>query len=578
MSNFLFVVHDTRHDARVDAWLARHAASSDVHRERMGRRRLVIVSKDVARSVRGTEFFRGSLVSTEHRCIVFGPDGWRDAPAAVRADPGAHSGEYIAASWASGRLSVDRDVFGQPRLAHTRAAGLIAASDSLLVLASLRRAVGARVSVNEEVVLARAARSAIATQQFSTETLIDEIRYVPASRGLTQSRHLLRWELTGPLMADRIRTDRDPVELLRASASEVGSIVQTLARVDAWTTTLSLSGGLDSRVVLAGAVAADVVDDIFLYTKPSGGDPVDREIAFELMAAVGSAQKPGGGPRPPSAEDPLTLWAASLLGLYDGFGPRRRPLERTRDFGLTGIGAEIHKGNWEWRTIAALAAKAAPEGAVHDALESQLRKGAASVGAEPDRENASELVYLGYRNGIHASAGHIGVHMTGLHPVMQLDLARAGHQRRDGRFGSDQGIIDMTLLLAPPLVSERYDLPERDRSPAQAQARLAELGGPLEPIQPMRVHGDPDDVVAGPSSLAMSIARSFGFEGTIAETSVLPMFDRAIDHFRDAALRRTFEQARDDARWRADKGSADLLTSERSATRALMLHAIAAID
>lgn len=579
MSNFLFVVHDARHDSRVDAWLARYAVPADVHLEPLGRRRLVVVSKDVARSVRGSEFFRGSLVSTEHDCLVFGADGWCDAPAAVRANPGAHAGEYLAASWADGRLSIDRDVFGQPRLAHTRATGLIAASDSFLVLASLRRALGARISLNEEVMTARTARSLISAQQASPETLIDEIHYVPASRGLAQTRHLLRWELTGPLLAERIRTDREPVELLRASASDVGRIVQTLASVDGWTTTLSLSGGLDSRVVLAGAVATGVVDDIFLFTRPPGGDPVDREIALELMTAVGSALKPSVGTMAPATEEPLTLWAASLLGFYDGFGPRRGSRGRTKDFGMTGIGAEIHKGNWEWRTVAGLAQAAAPEGRVRDAVQSQLRKGAASVGASPDRANASELVYLGYRNGIHASAGHIGVHMTGLHPVMQLDLARAGHQWRDGGFvGSEQGIIDMTLLLAPPLVSERYDRIERIRTPAAAQARLAELGGPLEPTSPLAIYGDADAVVDGPSSLSLSIARSLGFEGAISADSVLPMFESALDHVDHAALRRTLEQVRGHARWLVKQGRGDLLASELTASRVLMLHALAVLD
>ncbi|MCH1883891.1 hypothetical protein [Agrococcus sp. ARC_14] len=578
MSNFLFVVHDARHDSRIDAWLRQHAAPADVHVERMGKRRLVVVSKEVAHSIRGSEFFRGSLVSTVHGCMVFGVDGWRDAPEEVRTDPGSHAGEYIAASWSDGRLTIDRDVFGQPRLAHTRVRGLIAASDSFLVLASLRRALGARITLNQEVLAARAVRDLVTSQQCSTETLSNEILYVPGSRGLGQTRHRLRFELTGPLMTDRVRTDRDPAELLRTSASNVGRIVQTLAGVEGWSTTLSLSGGLDSRVVLAGAVATDVVNDVLLYTRPAGND-VDREIALELMAAVGSGLKPAGGTMAPATEGPLTLWAASLLGFYDGFGPRNGSRGRTRDFGLTGIGAEIHKGNWDWRTIPALAQAVAAAGPARDAVEAQLLKGAASVGASAKDTNASELVYLGYRNAIHAGAGHIGVHMTGLHPVMQLDLARAAHQRLEGSFsGSEQGIVDMTLLLAPALVSERYDRAERILSPEEAQTRLRALGGPLEPMSALTVYGRAEDVVAGPSSLSLSIARGLGFEGPLSAASVLPMFDSTLDHVDDAALRAALHQLKGHARWMVEHRGGDLVTSEQSASRVLMLHALSVID
>ncbi|GAA2441087.1 hypothetical protein [Agromyces soli] len=575
MSNYVFLVHDPSASRSVNAWLDRHAAASDVVRVRLGlRRRLIIVSKDARRSTRPGRFFRGTAIAPDHNALVFGVDGWLASPDAVRSSSGDHAGEYLAAEWGAQRLELERDVFGSARLMHTAAPGIAAASDSLLVLASLRRAVGARVTANAEVLVARTAKNAVAGQQISPETILNEVSYVPAARGLSLDVRGLRWSLTGAPVADRVASDGlDYVEVVRQGAADVARTVATLAAVPGWSATLSLSGGYDSRLVLAGIVATGTNDAYRVRIVDNGpASEADVRVANSLARQFDVAPTAFGAPLPADAEDEYSHWAANLLGVYDGYGPVRTARWHARTFGLTGIGAEIHKGNWGWRPLHALADTAAPGGAVHDALSAQLAKAADSVGAVPTAGNASELYYLGYRNGIHGAAGHIGVHMTGVHPVMQLRLAQLGHlPYEDGFRGSPAGIADHGILLAPEVAAHEYDDPRRNLSPGYVDERLAALGGRIGAVDGYEVHGHPDDVVDGPSMLSLSIARELGLHGPLNADHVMARAEDALGLISDPDVRQAYVDVRDNAAWRIAKQNGSLKAAGISPARISML-------
>jgi hypothetical protein len=577
MSNYLFLVHGRHRRTQVDGWLRAHASDSDVRTVALALgRRLVIVSKDVERSIRGDEFFRGVAIASDHGAAVFGINGWTSAPGELRDSAGDHGGEYIWARWDGRHLNIRNDVFGGARLMHSVGRGWAAASDSLLSLTALRRALGERVTLNTEVLVARTALNAVAGQQISPETIINEVAYVPAGFGLDLGRQL-EWQLSGTTVNNRLWSpDHDYVDALRSSATSVARIVATLPEVSGWRTTLSLSGGLDSRLVFSAIVATgqtDMINYHSLNIRPAHAR--DYAVATALAAKHGvrpiSQGVPVGEANP---NDQLTLWAASLMGVYDGYGPGRTRRWHANTFGMTGIGAEIHKGNWEWRTLPELVDFAAPSGDARDALSAQIDKGAASVGADPTAKSASEVLYLGYRNGIHAAAGHIGVHMTTVHPVMQLALARVAHRREpaseSGFLGRPDGIRDLSVLLAPAVAAFEYEDPAWNITGEQAVMRHRELGGRLPPVEPLSIYGHPSDVVDGPSDLSISVARKLGMVGPINASTALDDAPELVAAL-PAELRGTFEKALANARWRIDKHSGDVRAAEIGPPRITML-------
>lgn len=568
MSNSVFLVHDESIKPIVDAWLDRHASASDVHRCNLGRRSLVVVSREVNRSVVGKVFFRGTLVSPEFNAMVFGVRGWLETPARLRRHAGDHEGEHIVADWNRG-LRIDRDVFGSARLMYTAMPGVAAASDSLVVLASLRRAVNAPNTPDNEVLIARTAKSGIAGQQISPETVFREIAYLPAGHGLELKQRELGWRVTGDRIADRLSKHRLSYrETVRDGATNVARTVATLAQVPGWSSMLNLSGGYDSRLVFAGIVGTGSTRDYGARIVDHGAASLaDVRVARSLAERFGVSAPEDDRPSDEGA-DQYTLWGASLIGVYDGFGPPTTARRRPRTFELTGIGAEIHKGNWGWRPLPALAEQASEDGPVRDALMAQLAKAAESLGVDAGAGNASEVYYLGYRNGIHGGAGHLGVHMTGVHPVMQLRLAQLGHLRAGTGFrGSPAGIADHTLLLSPEVATHEYDLPARNLSEAYVRDRLAALGGPVTDVTALRVYGHPDDVPDGPSSLSLSISRSIGVDGPITADAVLQRARAAIDLIDDAATRAAYEDVLANTIWRLERHGGSLIAAGISPPR-----------
>ncbi|MBP2437568.1 hypothetical protein [Microbacterium amylolyticum] len=471
---------------------------------------------------------------------------------------------HIIARW-DGGLHIDRDVFGCARLLTTEGNGYAALSDSLTVLAELRRAMGDRVTPHEQSLLARVPRTEIVGGQTSPQTIATEISFVPPGHGLRLSRWTCSWRLTGTPLFDRLSASPDSYTTgIREGAANIGRVMATLMTVPRWRTSLSLSGGYDSRLVLAAASASGVAHKLSIDVTDTGRP----ELADDVNAAVGVARALGLNarmhdlsPQTHKASDrELTEWAASLLGVYDGYGPVRGSHVPPRTFPLQGLGAGAIKGAWGWIHRNALVDRTGATGEIREAVDSQLRLALRSLGASEDDPRASELFYLGYRNSLHGTAHDARLRMTGVNPLMQWGLARLGHsQLTPSSFaGSGDIIIDMAAVLSPEIASHPYDSPARARRFEHLTSRCRELGGTVAQPKPLEVYGHPDDVVAGPSHFSLNVARSAGFLGALAPEPTLARAKAALDVLPTSGLRAAYLDMLANARWRMEKSGPDV--------------------
>ncbi|MEU1972491.1 hypothetical protein ABZ477_12585 [Microbacterium sp. NPDC019599] len=582
MSNYLAVVVSARHEKRLRAWLDRRSEPDEVWSVPLrARRTLYIVSAGVQDSLVDAGFFRGHLVSHEHEVMVFGAAGWRAAPPAVKRDGSEAVGEFLRFSWTRDRVDVSRDFFGNARLLHTEGPGFAAFSDSMLVLASLRRALGAPVTASEEVLTARAAPSQIAGQQISPETMIDEIAFAPPWARIGVDVPRLHVDVAASTATRMLGGGRplDEREVLRRTASAMTRTVSTLSVIPGWAPVLHLSGGLDSRAVFASMVESGNLRDFAYINRTRFGDVTDRDntVARALAAGYGlpaSDVDDDAAWREPRPVDGLRLWGASLAGVYDGLGPLGPRRRRSREFELFGLGAGAHKGGWGWCDFGTLAERASHPGTIRDALVAQLDLSAEGLGVEPSAPNASELYYFGYRNGIHSGAEHIGLHMTGVAPLQNVEFARLGHsQTPDGSFyGVRDGILSLTALLSPEAAVFEYDRPRHDWTLSRAGERQSELGGPLTDGErkPYTVCGSPDAVPQGPTRLALRLAEAAGMPDSADCESALAYSESNLELL-SGDLAGVYRDVLANARWRLGRSGNDIFGAELPLARTMML-------
>lgn len=506
MSNYLLLVHDRRYQASVDRWLSSYAGADEVASRPLGLwTRLVIVSKEIQKSATRHSYFRGFAITDD--AIIYGAEAWRKAGEPA----GSLEGTFVAAKWGRGAVDVSRDLFGNVKLLTTVGPGMGAVSDSLLVLGDLRRALGLRVTRNDEALYARSVLNLASAQVMSPDTMLEEVKVVPASLGVRLKAGAV--EVLGQPFAHRMRSDLPYSATVRSAAARIAGIVSALDSTT-WTKELNLSGGYDSRVI-AAAVRATRAGVVFTSMKGSTASVRDYEVAQGLAAEFGvpfGRRRSDALPADVTA-DRLTLWGTSLAGIYDGFGPiRSAPLFPTT-ISMNGLGAGGAKGAWGWRTWQGFVTaelkldKHTTERNI-SAFKAAGLAGILSVGGDPEADNATEMLYLAYRSGIHSSAGRIGLEMTNVSPLQSVPLMQLGHHVR-----SPEIITDLTILLDAEMAIYPYDFPERNLSRGYAETRLAELGGPVTRATPLKLLGDPGEVPAGPSQLGMNIARGYGFVG-----------------------------------------------------------------
>lgn len=540
MSNFTLILADRLRRNRIERWITERSPAGEIERRDLAFGwRFFVVAADVHTHVISNTFYRGTVIAPEHSAIVLDAQGWMNSPTQLRADAAGLGGEFIAADWDARSVRVRRDVFSGVLLAHSQAQGVLMASDSLLVLADLRRHLGVSVTPNMEVLAARTVRSGHASQQMSPETQVQEISVVPVGRELVMHSGVAgRMEVRGPLLVERLFAPAGGyAERVRTLVAQVAGVVRAVGPASAGLGALGLSGGYDSRLVLAAARRTGVLGDFRVTstnTVPSHAS--DFAVAGELAERFGFELNPSTTEREMMSlpGSPLAVWASTHLGVYDRLVPAQPMRLAGSPVTLSGIGAEILKGNWGWQSIASMVDGFKVTNVQRDALLGQVGKTLASVGADPVWPDASEFYYLGHRNGLHGTA-HISTNMSQVRPLQLLPMAALGHSRVDGAprdrsagehlVGSYEAIADMLALLDPEVASHRYDRPEKELTAASISERLERLGGPLamSEVPDVRVFGNMPKSPAGASQLGVRVAIARGLDSLMEADSLMAL-------------------------------------------------------
>lgn len=569
MSNYLFVFAAERAAPGIQGWLRKYDDGNSwdvVHTQASESVSLFVVSYDLPRSLdrASSTFFKGSAVDHEDGSVIFGLQGWLDYQETLTGSTYRNlEGQFLHVDWSGRSARFQRDVFGMLPLLYTRGSGYVAVSDSMLALADLRQHMGDLITPNEEVLLARSVFSVLGGQQLSPETIVEQIQFVPARQSLDVAIVADPRATTSGRALDGLQLQEDETyrDGIRTGATNVARLMATLSKLKPWSPVVSLSGGYDSRLCLAGAVASGVEKDLVYNTKNSlPVHAADFEVASLLADRWQfSLSKPTTG-NPLRRErkvdcSPFLLWAMSDLGIYDYVTRSLSSREPYRWMGVTGLGGEVLRGNYGWKSWTDAVAGINAEPLISSALVTQGRKGLEAVGVDPDARTASELHYLNYRHALHAGQ-HLPLHMLGFAPLLQSNLTALAYSRvNEFPMPAYEGVgmvNDMTIVLHPEMAGMPYDTPAKSLSEDFIQDRLLRLGGPIDAshLAEYVIHGSPDDVAAGPPKFLISLAEKRGLDLPQTAETFLDLGAKGLEILSGEPLRSIYSAVNDNARWR----------------------------
>lgn len=581
MSNYFVAVGDRHARHRIRSWLRSHAVPrSDVYERRVGRRTMFLVAREVHRGMHGRHFGIGTMVDHERELVSFGVDSWRAH--GVTGPSADTTGEFVSIEWDHRRVRIVRDLLGSVPIVYTHGDGFAAASDSLLLLRELRDSLGAPNTPDHEVALARSRTLAVTGQQMSTRTMLQEVLFCPAGRGLELPVAAdTRPRTVGRGLPERVARVQDGrTELLRRAAGGLAGVIRALGHDPHVVLRLALSGGLDSRLMLAAARRAGVGERLQVVSwNNSSANAPDYACAEALCGWAGLALNPTvGGPVAERhfTSSGLSIFATTHLGLYDRVLPISGRLSAPERVNIGGLGAGLMKGGYGHRSVPEMGeylTRERPDASVHaserqEAVMAQLRRGVADVGGDPDRPGAMEWHYASYRAGLHGGV-HVPLAMTSVKPLQQLNLVALGHRPDAGpgpvRYTqASRGILDMMVLLDAPLAVLPYASPAPGVTAEQAQSLVTQLGGPLTDaeIPDATVRGRIDQVGGGPHRLGISVAarRGLGVPHDIDLVALSQPWADAIacertrDVHQDLGRLTTSEMVRREGRHPADAG------------------------
>lgn len=459
--------------------------------------------------------FQGYAIDHEAERMIFKGAAPSDVP-----DPSAPvEGSYFTARFDQDTVRCSTDSYGFVPQVWFSEPSITAVSDSFLSLVAIRRALNLPCTVHEETVAGRMWLNSMSFQQMGRETYCEQVGYsTPGSELSVDVRTGALTETPLNLLSFYQASFDTHAEAVTLAAERMVRTFKTYAETGG-VVSLGLSGGTDSRVCLAAAMQAGVLDSMHIAST-NNGTP-DYDVAVSLSERFGFALNQSYSNTHGRLRDidQAASWAASSLGIYDAL--YMPPKFRERDipaFGVGGQGAEISKGNFGWRPLSNINMPA-------EALD-QAQRALVAIGIDPDDRWGSEWHYLAFRNAIHGGRGSVSSDYIARPPaqIPLIGLSRSPLNQLPAPTKSKPSIVLDTLIkLNPFMATHRFDDPRKNPDPAYVEARIGELDGPLnsETLAPYSISGA-GAPSAGLLSSHLDVAQSFGFTGALDPKSLIP--------------------------------------------------------
>jgi hypothetical protein len=538
-------------------------------------------------------FFRGWFQDHQSQSIVLGQKGyieWLNNNQKLSEDE--YEGSYISAIYGNGKMIIRNDLFSYLPVIYFINEDLFVCSDSMYIISEIRKALNLECELNKKVVHSRAWTHGLACAVMSNETQIQDVYLLSTGKHIEIVINKKRFNSKYVLSSKNIVKHSNLKQkfdvqfdsykgAIRSATQNMARSTMSLLHLDDVLIKFGLSGGLDSRIILAAVLQKpELLENLAITTNEHSSRKGDFDIVEKLALQFGfefnnseklRLHKKKHSLKTEKIGDRFALWVLSSMGLFDMMYLHDSYWPTPHIIDMGGHGAESIKGTFapmkfedyikpkKISTKAKFSRKgfrymreAKEANIVHDSIRSELSNALATSGIDLGEYASIQWHYLSYKSPI-ANGRFLDISAIGIRPFIQHSLFALSISEinpfKQVKRGEPTMLHDMLILLNPELAAIGFENKKTNITEEYIQSRLEELGGQLELIdsQPYMIYGSIYDMRNGPPTAFLNIVKHDFKPGENDMKSILGTLERAWSKITNKKVKAAYQVAYDTA-------------------------------
>lgn len=544
-------------------------------------------------------FFRGWFQDHETKSIVIGQNGFcewlQNKPISDLTKE--YEGCYFATTVSDEEIRISNDVFSYLPVIYFSNDDLIVCSDSMYMISRVRKFLKLPCELNKTVMHSRAWTHGFACALLSNNTLIQDVNILSPGKYLSIKISKDKNELDfqnalGELpLRELFSVDfENYTEAIRDATIKMAQSTLSLLHIDNVLIKFGLSGGLDSRVILAALLQhRERLNRISIGTNPHPSRRADYDIVRKLSNIYNFSfnddeiikeHRKKYSLTNKKIQDKFALWVLSWMGLFDMTYFRDRYWDHPFVIEMGGHGAETLKGTWASKNLRSLNLRIDYSGtddeinkstnrykSIHSVLENTLK----SSGIDLDESDSIQWLHLCFRSPIQ-NGRFIDTSAIAIRPFIQQSLfalstsdinpfkhdKHKNWELESSKVKEPTMLHDMLILLNPELAAIDFENGNYNVTDEYIESRLKELGGMIELdiTENYSIFGALDEIKNGPPDCFINMVEH-QFEGGMSDlNSIAKFMEKVWENISDSEVKSAYNSAYEMAKERLNNPGA----------------------
>ena len=595
VSNYLLAFGKTEKINQLQSWFDQPDEVNAVHLNNGFSLMSINKGSSFQKTDDGFVFFTGWIQDHHTESIVLGEEGYLNWLSSKSGKSKEYEGAHVIAHYSNNTMKIRNDLFSYFPVLYFIEKDLLVCSDSLFILTKVRKLFNLPCRLNRSVMHSRAWTHGLACAVMSNDTQIEGARLlspgkhieVSLNKKLLSSAYYL--ETKNIIKSTNLRelfsvAFDNYIDSIRDAAMKIAQSIMSMLYLDEVMINFGLSGGLDSRIILAAVLQKkELLENVAIKTNSHPSRKGDFDIVEKLANKFNfefndnekiRLHKLKHSLKTNKIENKFSLWVLSSMGLFDMMYLHDSYWPKPYIIDMGGHGAESIKGTFSAmkfedyikpRQVSAKAKfsrnglrhirESKEANRVYDSIRSELTHALDSNGIDLDENASIQWHYLSYKspiaNGRFLDRSSIGIRPFIQHSLFALSISGI-NPFIDVKKGDPTMLHDILIILNPELAAIEFENKKSNISSEYIQSRLEALGGVLElsGSQPYAIFGKISDLENGPPDSFLSKVPPIFAEDDDVKTSILKTLESVWSSIEDEDIRKVYQSAYDTAKQR----------------------------